>query len=105
MKDKKKPVNPKLPGRYGRMTAEELESEVAQYDGSFDESKFKPLTAAEKRLDARVRMGRPRIGRGAEKIRVSMERGLLAQVDAFARKNGLSRSQLIARGVRAVMAP
>jgi metal-responsive CopG/Arc/MetJ family transcriptional regulator len=43
------------------------------------------------------------VGLGAEKIRVSVERGLLAKSDAFAREHGMTRSEMIARGLQAVM--
>ena len=34
---------------------------------------------------------------------ISVEAGLLAEVDAFAKKHRLKRSELFAKGVRAVM--
>jgi hypothetical protein len=51
----------------------------------------------------KTRRGRPRVGLGAEKIRISVERGLLRAADAFAKQNGLTRSELVARGLRTVL--
>ncbi len=48
---------------------------------------------------AKQKRGRPAVGEGAEKIRVSVERSLLRQADAVARKENISRSQLIAQGL------
>ena len=43
-------------------------------------------------------------GQGAHRVLVTIERGLLLRSDAFARKQGLSRAALIARGLEAVLA-
>ena len=60
----------------------------------------KPLTKAQRQL----RRGRPRVGAGAEKIHISVERTLLRQADATARKLKLSRSEIVAHGLRAFLA-
>jgi hypothetical protein len=44
-----KPLNPKLPGRYGRMTAHQLDAEVAAYERPILLSETRPMTVAEKR--------------------------------------------------------
>ena len=91
--------------KYTEMTTAELAEATREYDREFAFLKGRPLTAREKRLHAAARRrGRPRVGLGADKIRVSIERSLLARSDAFARQHHLTRSQLIARGLRAVMA-
>jgi hypothetical protein len=89
---------------FAEMNAAELAEATREYDEDFAFLKGRPLTPQEKVLHAKARRrGRPRVGLGAEKIRVSVERSLLAQSDAFARKHKLSRSEMIARGLRAVM--
>jgi hypothetical protein len=67
----------------------------------------KPLTAAQKALHARIRrkVGRPKIGKGAERVNVTIERGLLSEADRFARQQGITRAELIAAGLRRAMAP
>jgi hypothetical protein len=90
---------------YTDMTKAELAEATKEFDEEFVSSKTRPLTAKDKRLHARAkRRGRPQIGEGAEKIRVSIERGLLVKSDAYAHKHGMSRSELIAKGLRAVIA-
>jgi hypothetical protein len=62
-----------------------------------------PLTPAQRRRWEGVRRamkGRPRVGRGAARVQVTVERGLLEEADAYARRNGMTRAQLIARGIR-----
>lgn len=100
-----KPVNPNLPGRYGKMTAEELDAEVAQFDEPFVGTPGQPLTPAQKAQHRRARLkaGRPRVGKGAKRVLVTIERSLLGRTDKFARKHGLSRAQLIARGLETYM--
>ena len=53
---------------------------------------------------AKRKPGRPRMGQGAQVISVSIEKGLLKQSDGLARKMGISRARLVARGLRAVLA-
>ena len=43
-------------------------------------------------------------GEGAEKIRISNERSLLSQADALAKRDTTRRSELIADGLRLVLA-
>jgi hypothetical protein len=98
-----KPVNPKLPPPYNAMTAEELERETARFDGEIPDSQIKPLTRAMKATEAKARRGRPVVGNGSEKINITIERGLLKDADRFAKRSGLSRSQLIASGLQAIL--
>jgi hypothetical protein len=101
---KRKPVNPNLPGRYGRMTPEEFDAEVAVFDDEFVVSRAKPLTAVMRAEERRARKrGRPRIGKGCKDVLVSIEADLLKRADALARKEKLSRSQLISLGLKAVL--
>ena len=51
----------------------------------------------------RRRGGRPKIGKGAQIISLSMERGLLKRADSYAKANGLKRSELVARGLELAM--
>jgi hypothetical protein len=97
----KKPVEPLLPGRYGRMTAADLDEEVAKFDQEFIAETAKPLTAKERRRDqtASRKRGRPRVGAGARRVLVTIEASLLQRSDVYAEKYGLTRSALIARGL------
>ena len=47
--------------------------------------------------------GRPRIGKGAKRVLVTVERGLLEQADAYARRHHVTRSHLICDALRAIM--
>lgn len=91
--------------KWSQKTPEELEAVAAEFSRFIPLSETKPLTHADKRqhMAARKR-GRPRIGQGADKIQISVEHGLLMQVDRVAEELNLSRSEIIARGLRAVLA-
>lgn len=90
--------------RFMSLSDAEKDREVAAYDREIDLSELRPLTAADRKLHAKARKrGRPRIGRGAKRIQVTMERGLLARADAFARQNRLTRAQVMARGVQVLL--
>jgi hypothetical protein len=87
---------------YWEMNLEELREATREYDHEMPGLPGKPLSPAmRKRLAQARRRGRPQIGLGAEKIRISLERGLLSQADAAAKRLRLTRSQLIARCLRA----
>ncbi len=53
---------------------------------------------------AKRKRGRPVEGNGAAVISVSIERSLLERCDKLAKKMHVSRSRLVARGLRAVLA-
>jgi hypothetical protein len=93
-------------GKYARMTGDGLRSETAEFDQDMVVTKSKPLTAEERAWweQVRRRPGRPRRGRGAKVISVSLEQELLAKSDALARNLGISRALLIERGLKAVLA-
>jgi len=94
---------------YDQMNTAELATATAEYDLPWTGSGLpgKPLTAAQraqhKRAGIRAKAGRPKIGRGAQIVPVSIERGLLTQVDAFAQRHHLKRSQMVTEGLRLVM--
>jgi hypothetical protein len=103
MKKTRRIVNSRLPGRYGEMTAEELDAEVARFDQEIPENQMKPLTPGMKADLRRAKRGRPRIGRGARRVLITVERGLLSRADSYAKNNGMSRSELIAHGLKSVL--
>src|SRR5438552_3138150 len=91
--------------RYSRMNRAELAEATKDLDKEFARQKFGPLTNAGRAGHRRARrVGRPKVGRGAQRVLITMERGLLGQVDDFAKRKKLTRSQLMAEGVKRVMA-
>ena len=68
-------------------------------------SETRPLNASEKARFGRIRRkaGRPKIGQGAKVVAVTLEKGFLARVDAYAKKHEMKRAELITRGLRLVM--
>lgn len=97
---------------YDQMSADALARATAEYDKPLIGPGLpgKPLTAGDRathrraRAHAKAKMGRPVIGEGATIVPVSIERGLLRQVDRFAKRHKLKRSQLVAEGLKMVMA-
>lgn len=82
------------------MTAAELADATKQFDREFVPTK--PLSPGMKSQLRRAERGpgRPKIGKGAKSVLISVEQDLLKQADAFAKKKHLSRSQLIAQLLR-----
>ena len=83
-----------------------LTADTAEFDREFVADTFSPPTprAKAKWQRAKRKRGRPTEGDGATVISVSVERRLLKRCDRLAKKMGLSRSRLITRGLRAVLA-
>ena len=88
------------------LTVQELEAMAAEFDAEFVADTFGPpppeVRARLRR--AKQKRGRPRTGRGSQAISVTIEKTLLTQVDALARRQKTPRAQLVARGLRAVLA-
>ena len=79
---------------------------LAEFDREMVIESFSEPPAAEraKWQQAVGKRGRPRQGSGAKVISVSVEQSLLQRADLIARRLGITRSELIARGLRAALA-
>jgi hypothetical protein len=88
------------------MNADALAHATAELDTEFVSDSFNaPNTAASARWrQAKRKRGRPRRGKGAKKISVSLEQGLLTRATKLAKKLGVPRAQLISLGLEAVLA-
>ena len=73
----------------------------------------RPLTPAERAMFDELKIGaagrprkrgRPKHGQGARQISLTVERQLLSRADQYARQHGMSRAQLVARGLERVIA-
>jgi len=80
------------------MTAAELARATKRFDQPFVFERARPMTAAERAQERNLRRGRgrPKVGKGARKISISLEQDLLQKTDALAKKRGVNRSELIA---------
>lgn len=101
----RKVLDPKLPGRFGRMTAEELDAEVAEYDRPFvAERRSRPLSANERaQYQHALNRGRAKNVRRPKRAQISIDGTLLKRADAYAKRHGMTRSELIARGLEAMI--
>jgi hypothetical protein len=94
-----------------KMTTEELTEATKEFDHGPGPKAIRP-TAAELAKHRKAGFsaagnhggrgrGRPKLGSGAARVLFTIDPGLLVRLDAFARKRGLKRSQLIAQSVEA----
>ena len=84
--------------KYWEMNSEELAEATKMYDEEFVADRSKPMTPVQRARYLRAKNnepGRPKIGKGARKIHISMENGLLKATDRAAKKRGMKRSELI----------
>ena len=89
---------------YTQMTTAELRRATREFEREFIADTFLPLDAKAKKLDAQARRrGRPRRGKGARMVSVTVEQSILEVADAFARKHHLTRAALIELGLRMVL--
>jgi hypothetical protein len=98
----RQPVDAKSGKPYTAMTTEELREATRQFDEPMAAERLsRPLTAAERAEYRRsVRPRGAKSGDGAKRVLITVERRLLRQVDALAERQGISRSELIARGLQ-----
>ena len=83
----------------------EKDRQCKEFDKEFIADTFRPLTPAQRALWERAkRRGRPTVGQGAKVISLSVERQLLKEADAQAKALGISRAELVAQGLRAILA-
>jgi hypothetical protein len=98
--------------RYQDMTLDEVRAATKEFDAEHAGTPGRPLTPSMKVRNAKAvkaakaiarKRGRPRVGKGAASVMVSLERGLLAKADALAEAQGMSRSEMIAQGLLLLM--
>ncbi|MFN0137062.1 MAG: hypothetical protein ACKVS9_13205 [Phycisphaerae bacterium] len=81
----------------------QLEELAKHLDQELVIEQFSTPTAAQRQQWQRARRGRPVVGGGAERISLTIERGLLHEADELRADTGLNRSQLVALGLRALI--
>jgi hypothetical protein len=92
--------------KYSEMNLDELREATKDLNEEFAFEKARPLTLKGRRehaLAAKRGRGRPKVGKGAANVLVSMEKGLLSKADSFAKHHKMSRSELIAMGLKLAM--
>jgi hypothetical protein len=106
MKKTKAKIDPVA--RFMALSDGEKAADLAPFErGEVPLYESRPLNAGERkmwsRIQRRLQRGRPMVGDGAKVMSVSIERGLLRQADAFAKRHKLKRSQMVAEGLRLLM--
>jgi hypothetical protein len=97
-------------GKSRSLTTAELEAMTREFERPDYSPRFAKAPRAEQLRhdrairEARKKRGRPVVGKGAERIQITVERSLLDEADTFAKQRRISRSELIARGLRMAMA-
>lgn len=87
---------------YDQMNTAELAEATKQYDREEPGLPGRPLTPRDVALHRQAKkMGRPKKGRGAKVIGISIEQGLLKQADALAKRRNVGRSQLFVDAIQA----
>lgn len=89
------------------MTADEKEQFVRKLERGVPARQLKPLSAEDKALWQAAKRGLGKSGgsrrQAAVPVRVALEPKLLKAIDAYAASNGISRSELLARGAKLAM--
>jgi|SRR6266566_7834433 len=95
----KKPTKP-----YWEMNTAELREATKEYDRPGRPKFLRPPPEERRRHEEALRkVGRPRVGQGAKRVLITIERGLLKDADALARRRNTSRARLIAEGLKMVL--
>jgi len=90
-----------LPDSEKERIYQEIEAETPEQSLA----RSRPLNAPERRQWRRFKskMGRPKVGKGAKTISLTVELDLLKQADAYAKRHGISRAKLVAQGLHAIL--
>ena len=99
-------MNPKLPGRYGKMSAAQLDAVSDAYDRPKSGVSHRAPTKSElAKLAKARRVGRPRkpASEKAVKVNVSFRPDLLREADVYAKKIGTTRAGLIETALEATL--
>ena len=91
---------------FWEMTTAELREATKQFDKGEGGPAIKPSPEelAQQRRARRKSPGRPRVGKGARRVSVSIEGERLKHIDEQAKRLGISRSEFIARAVERQLA-
>jgi hypothetical protein len=91
--------------KWSDMSTAELRKATRQYDEEFaPDAEAKPLSPAQKQIHRQARkVGRPKLGKGSAIVSLSVEKELLARADAYAKREGLGRSELFIRGLKSLI--
>jgi hypothetical protein len=84
----------------------EKERQAAEFDRPFVADTFGPLPPAQRKLWRKARRrgpGRPKKGEGVKTIALSVEKGLLRRADALAKRRKMTRADLVAEALEALM--
>ncbi len=89
---------------YSRMSDAELDSLAEPFEKrAIDAKELRPMTPEMRRRWAaakRKKPGRPKVGKGASRVLLSVEKGLLEEVNQYVRTRKISRSAFFADAVR-----
>jgi hypothetical protein len=94
------------PDEFLALPDDEKEGIYQHFNRPFRPEQLRPLTPKMRRAWNKFRQrhrGRPKVGEGAERVLVTIERGLLRQADEYAKRNGVTRSALMANGLLLAM--
>ena len=88
------------------MDVKQLAKVTKQFGEELVIDKSRPLTKQERAQwnKAKRKRGRPKVGKGAKVISVSLEMDLLAKADKLAKQQGITRAKLITHGLETVLA-
>ncbi len=106
VKSKRDPIAPDPVERFLSLQDDEKAAVTKEFDREFIADTFAPLRPAQQKEWRRLKtaMGRSKKGNGVKVISLRVEKDLLKRADEFAKKEGLSRAQLVARGLERELA-
>jgi hypothetical protein len=93
---------------FNALSDDRKEREYHALDREFTRAQTLPLTAEQRKAwrkfkERRRLRGRPKVGEGAKTVSLTIEGGLLKRADALAKREGLSRAQIVARGLKMLL--
>jgi hypothetical protein len=90
------------------LSDDEKERVYCSVDRVFSRKEGHPLTREQRKAwakfqERRGKRGRPKVGQGAKTVSLTIEGALLKRADALAKREGMSRAQIVARGLELLL--
>ncbi len=102
----KKTTATKKTKRYQDMTSAELAAATAEFDRESVADTFGAMTPAQRSRWQKLKRGRgrPKVGKGAKTIALTVEGGLLQRADKVAKRRRISRAKLFGEALESLLA-
>lgn len=91
--------------KWHEIASDEIARATRKYDEAFAADKyFRPMPASERAAHLKsLRRGQPQRKKAIKRVVIALEQELLQRADSYAKRHGLTRSDIIAKGLETLI--